>query len=121
MRGYRAGSTLLHVLSEDRLYVQKIERNGIREFICYQTILSTSNKNVTGDQQNCTARVRIHPDGRLERMNVPHTRHKPHDAVILQCEQFNDMKDKCEVLKNDFPEDAHNISNRNIYQRTIAK
>lgn len=42
--GYRAGSTLLHVISENRVYVQKVERNGIKEYICYQTILASPKK-----------------------------------------------------------------------------
>lgn len=121
IKGYREGSSILHVLSENRLYVQKIERNGIREFICYQTILSSSKKKVEGDQQKCTARVRIHHDGKLEAMHVPHTRHSDHSAIVVKLEQFNDMKEKSATLRNDYPEDAHKVSTRNIYQRAISK
>lgn len=119
--GYREGSILLHVLSENRLYVEKIERNGIKEYVCYQTILSTPKKKTSGDQQKCTARVRIHPDGTLEKMNVPHTRHDNHDAVILKCEQINNMKQKCKTLRDDYPEDGHNVPAIHIYQREISE
>lgn len=121
IRGYRAGSILLHVISENRLYVQKVERNGCKEYICYQTILAAPKKKGNGNHQNCTARVRIHPDGRLERMSLQHTRHDDHKKIILDCEQFNNMKQDCETLRDKFPEDAHKVSTKNIFVRELAK
>lgn len=35
--------------------------------------------------------------------------------------KLNDMKEKCEILKTNFPEDASKISTRNIYQRVIKE
>ena len=74
IEGIRGGQ-LLHVLSENMLYVPKIERNGMKEYVCYQTILCSPKKKNSHnvDHTQCTARVRIRRDGTLERMNVHFT------------------------------------------------
>lgn len=118
--GYREGTNLLHVLSEDRLYVLKFERNNSKDFICYQTILS-SPKKTNKNEIKCSARVRIHPDGSLERMHALHTRHSNHNAIIQELEQRNSMKKNRQTLRDGLSEDAHEISTRSIFQREIAK
>lgn len=118
--GIRDGSVLLHVVPENRLYVFKIKRNNISEYVCYQSILS-ANKNRSKIEPKCTARVRIHPNGTLQKMHAPHTLHDDHEAIIRDMEARNNMAKKCNTLKNDFAEDARRIPTRNIFQREIAK
>lgn len=117
------GSQLLHVLSEDMLYVFKMERNGMREYVCYQTILCMPKKKETPnvDHAKCSARVRIRRDGTLERMNVQHTQHQDHDMLVRDMNKRETMKNQARRLREDHPEDAHKIPLRHIFQRQIAK
>lgn len=117
------GSRLLHVLSENMLYVFKIERNGMREYVCYQTILSTPKKKKTRnvDHSKCSARVRIRRDGTLEKMNVQHTQHQDHSITARDMNKRENMKKQARRLREDHPEDAHKIPVRHIFQRQIAK
>lgn len=118
IKGRREGAILLHILSEKRLYVQKNVQNGIKEYVCYQTILSSEKKkkssNISVDQRVCFGRVRIHPDGTLEK-RVVHRLHDDHSAQILQFQQFNEMKERAQTLRNDFPENVQNVPTRHIF------
>lgn len=122
IEGIRGGQ-LLHVLSEDMLYVFKMERNGMREYVCYQTILCTPKKKKTSnvDHTKCTARVRIRRDGTLQKMNTPHTQHQDHDMLVRDMNKRETMKKQTRRLREDHPEDAHKIPLRHIFQRQIAK
>lgn len=122
IQGIRGGE-LLHILSEDMLYVFKTERNGMKEYVCYQTILCRPKKNDTSsiDHTRCTARIRIRQDGTLEKMNVQHTKHHDHDLIARDMKKRNDMKKTAKRLQMDHPEDAHKIPTRHIFQHEIAK
>lgn len=122
IEGIREGSHLLHVPSENMLYVFKVERNGTKEYICYQTILSVPKKrNKDENHVNCTARVRLLSNNTCQRMQVSHTNHNNHNAIIDDIEKRNNMKKKCQRLRDDHAEDAHKISTRHIFQREISK
>lgn len=123
IEGIRGGQ-LLHVLSENMLYVFKIERNGMKEYVCYQTILRTPKKKKKAhnvDHSSCSARVRIRRDGTLERMNVQHTQHQDHDIIARDMNKRENMKKQARRLLEDHPEDAHKIPLRHIFQHQIAK
>lgn len=122
IEGIRGGQ-LLHVLSENMLYVPKIERNGMKEYVCYQTILCSPKKRNSPDVDHtfCTARVRIRLDGTLERMNVKHTQHQDHDMIARDMNKRRDMKRIARNLQNDHREDAHKIPTRHIFQNVINK
>lgn len=122
IEGIRGGQ-LLHVVSEDMLYVFKMERNGMREYVCYQTILCTPKKknNSNVDCVKCTARVRIRRDGTLEKMNIQHTQHQNHDLLARDMNKRKNMKDAAKTLRKNHPQDAHKIPNRHIFQNELAK
>lgn len=122
VNGFRNGSNLLYVSSQKMLYVLKVERNGSKQYICYQTILSASKKNADNNNQPCcTARVRILPDGTCEKMSLPHTTHDNHEQVMADMNKINKMKTQCQSLKDDHADDARRIPTRHIYQRVISK
>lgn len=122
IQGHRKDSKLLHIPFEDMLYVLKNRRNGSSEYICYQTILTAPKKNGAGDSsQNCTARVRILPNGICERMGVGHTCHHNHSTIRRNMEKAANMKGACEYLRKFFAVDAHKIPSRHIFQREISK
>lgn len=121
VKGFREGSCLVYVTSQKMLYVSKIERNGAKEYICYQTILSSAKKKGNSDiHPNCTARVRIQPGGACEVLSG-HTCHGNHESILQNMDKINNMKRKSQQLKEDHEEDAHRIPSRHIYQREIAK
>lgn len=120
IQGIREGSKLLHVLPEDMLYVLKYTRNGIKEWVCYQTILSSPKKKTMNDEIKCTARVKEFQDGTFQ-MGKPHTCHQNHRQIRSDMEKRNNMKANCSTVRLQYPEDAHRIPQRHIFQREIAK
>lgn len=126
IKGFRDGSNLLYVPTEKNLYRLKCKRNnGESDYICYQDILSkTANKKPAKneDRSSCNARVRLLADGKqCKRMNASHSSHHDHEHIMRDMEKVNNMKEKCEMLRDNYPEDASKISARNIYQREIKK
>lgn len=126
INGFRDGAQLLYVPSEKNLYRLKCNRkNGEADYICYQDILSRTANNKSArneDRSFCNARVRLFAGGKqCKRMNVCHSGHHNHEHIIHDMKKLNNMKERCEILKNNYPEDASKISTRNIYQREIMK
>lgn len=123
VKGFREGAELLYVASEKCLYRFKRRRNKAKDFVCYQTLLSKPTKRErrrNEDQCSCGGSVRLLPDGSLKIMNG-HTDHNHHESIMKDMEKANNMKEKCKTLKNDFPQDSHKISSRNIFQGEIVK
>lgn len=122
IKGFREGSHLLHVPSEDHLYVLKTNRGGQKIYICYQTLLFGPKKNgqSTHEEDCCTARVRLISDELCEKMSE-HSCHKSHKQIISDMKSVNNMKKKCKNLKKNHSHDSHKVSTRNIYQQEIAK
>lgn len=121
--GFRHGSELLYVPSEKCLYRFKRNRNGAKDFICYQTILAKPTKREPArneDRCDCNGSVRLYSDGTCKRMNE-HNTHRSHESIMRDMKKSNNIKQKCAILKNDFPEESHKISPRNIFQREIAR
>lgn len=117
---------MLYVPSEKYLYRLKYHRkNGESDYICYQDVLSKPTKNTHSrkeDRSRCNARVRLLAGGKLcKAMNISHSVHHHHEHIMRDISKLNDMKEKCEILKTNFPEDASKISTRNIYQRVIKE
>lgn len=121
IKGIREGSSLLHVMPEDMLYVFKARRKNSKVFICYQSILASEKKNTDIYHVNCTARVKLHRDGRIERMKIAHTNHENHEMIRRDMNKRNNMKTACRNLKQHFPEDTHKIGTRHVFQREISK
>lgn len=120
IQGVRENSKLLHVISEDKLYVLKVTRNGAKEFICYQNILCGKEKEGINENK-CTARVKLFPNGTLRKMGTKHTCNTNHDMIRRDMNKRTNMKKKCQALKKNHPEDSHKISTRFIYQREISE
>lgn len=126
IKGFRDGTKLLYVPQEKNLYRLKCNRkNGQSDYICYQDILSRTANNKSArneDRSFCNARVRVFASGnQCKRMNACHSGHHNHEHIFRDMEKLNNMKEKCEMLKNNYPEDASKISTRHIYQREIKK
>lgn len=117
------GGELLYVKPERMLYTFNTKRSGKKEFVCYQTVLSDCKKKKHADHLKCFSRVRLLSDGTCERMNknIPHTLHPDHKNLADDKKKMINMNEKCQTLKNDYPENAHKIPLRHIYQREIAK
>lgn len=123
VKGFREGSEMLYVPSEKCLYRFKRRRNGARDFICYQTLLSKPTKKKPArdeDRCECNASVRLYPNGTCKKRN-DHIAHNNHEGIMRDMDKANEMKEKCKTLKHEFAEDSHKISSRNIFQRVIAK
>lgn len=123
--GLRKGKNdkpLVYDVKAKVLYSFKTERNGVRIYECYQQVLSKpkkEKKNGATDIQKCSARVKIFKDGRCEAMSS-HTRHANHEGIKKNAVAKRKMIEKCEYLRENFPEDASKIPIRNIFQREIV-
>lgn len=116
VEGTREGCLMVYVPEEKNLYVYKIERNGIKEYICYQTVLTKpKKKEVQTSLQKCTARVKLIND-KLCILNMPHNCHPSHENLMHDLKKRNNMKKKCKILKSNFPIVGHRISTREIFQ-----
>lgn len=117
------GGDMLYVPSEKMLYVLKREANEVCSYICYQTVLTDKKKKNHSSHNKCNARVRLLEHGKCERMNalITHTAHPDHHQIAEDKIKMQNMKDKCQYLKVNFPEDAHKMPNRRIFQREIVK
>lgn len=123
IKGFREGSNLLYVPSEKYLYRFKSKRNGIQEFICYQTIIDRTKKinpASNEDQLDCTARVRLLSNVLCER-RFEHVCHQNHEQIVREMNKTNNMKDVCQFIKQNLTEDAHRNPTKHIFQREIAK
>lgn len=125
VEGLRKGKNdkpLLYDVKAKYLYYLKNERNGMKIYECYQSVLSKRKKKKANiDTRKCTARVRVTDDGRCETMYTCHTDHNNHEAIKRTAVKKRNMVIKCETLRDDFGEDANKIPVRNIFQREIAK
>lgn len=127
IKGFRDGVNLLYVPSEKFLYRFKANRNnGEKDWICYQTILAKSTKNKRArkaDRRPCSARVRTFANEKkkCKKMNVSHSSHEHHIQIMGDMKKLNNIKEKCQILRKEFPEDASLISTRHIYTREIKK
>lgn len=120
IQGVREGSKLLHVLPEDMLYVLKCTRNGVKEWICYQTILSSPKKKTNNIEIKCSARIKEFPDGTFQ-MGKRHECHQNHRQLRSDMEKRNNMKSSCSTAQSLYTEDAHKLPQRHIFQREISK
>lgn len=121
IKGTRRGSVLVYTPEEKNLYVFKIERNGIREYICYQTVLCKPKKKGTPtDHIKCTARVSLISDKTCER-NFQHTHHSDHEGIVHDLGKRNRMNENADILKSRFPLSSHKISTREIFQQEYVK
>lgn len=117
------GGEMIFVPGEKMLYVLKREGNGARSYICYQTVLTDRKKKDHSSHVECTARIQLLANGKCERMNIhiPHTAHPDHQMIAADKGKIQNIKDQCQYLKTNFPEDAHKMPNRRIFERAIAK
>lgn len=121
VEGTREGCLLVYVPEEKNLYVYKIARNGTKEYICYETILTKpKKKNVQTPHQNCTARVKLISDNTCV-LNMPHKCHPSHESIMHDLKKRNNMKEKCKILKGNFPIVGHRISTREIFQSEYVR
>lgn len=120
IKGKRGGD-LLYVPSEKMLYVFKVERNGSKEFVCYQTIMTDTKKKDHEEHIPCTSRIRLLSTDICERSSLPHTNHPNHQIIADDKKKVAIMKQNCQHLRENHPEAAHKIPNRHIFQREIAK
>lgn len=114
------GKDHVYVPSEKMLYVSKGREN---EYICYQTILTDKKKKDHEKHLSCSARIRCLPNGKCERQNVfiQHTAHPNHERIVTDKQLMNEVLRKAENLRLDFPQDAHRVPNRHIFQRELAR
>lgn len=119
VKGKREGALLAYVPCEKCLYIFKIERNGYKEFICYQTVLSKQKKKKKKDANNnqikCMTRIRLLDDKICERTSN-HQLHQNHEALLRDFNKINAIKESAHVLRDRFPLVAHRISTREIFQ-----
>lgn len=120
IQGVREGSHLVYVAEQKLLYVFKVERNGRKTYICYQTIICARKNDQNHDHTRCTARI-VLLDDRYCEASSSHSAHVDHEIIFEDLRKRNNMKIKCHFLKEEFAEDAHKISARTIFQKEIAK
>lgn len=117
------GGELLYVPVEQMLYTFNAERNGMKEFVCYQTVLSDRRKKNSANAVKCTSRVKLMAHGKCQRMNenIPHTNHANHQMLAEDKKNMNSMTERCQNLRSNHPEDAFKIPTRHIFQHEIKK
>lgn len=117
------GGEMVYVQDEKMLYVLKRDGNGAPSYICYQTVLTDRKKKDNSSHIGCTARIRLLANGKCERMNlhIPHTAHPDHQILAADKNKMQNIKERCQYLKKNFPEDAHTIPNKRIFQREAMK
>lgn len=121
IKGTRRGSVLVYTPKEKHLYVFKIERNGIKEYICYQTILCKPKKRGTPiEHVKCTARVSLISERICER-NFEHSNHPNHESIVDDLEKRNRMNENASILKSRFPLSSQRISTREIFQQEYVR
>lgn len=122
VKGFR-GSELLYMLSEKNLYRFKRNRDGAKDYICYQTVLSKPTKRQPArneDRCECNGSIQLYPDGSVRIMSQ-HVTHRNHEGIMKDMQKSNNMKEKCRLLRDDFTEDAHKMSSSHIFHREIRK
>lgn len=114
---------MLYVPSEKMLYVLESDRNNIQVYVCYQTVLTHKKKKDHANHCKCTSSVRLLSNDKCERMNayIPHKAHPDHEILAADKRRMQNMKQNCDYLRKNFPEDAHKMPNRRIFQREISK
>lgn len=117
------GGNMLYVPSEKMLYVKESDRNGVETYVCYQTVLTHKKKKDRLSHCKCTSSVRLLPNGKCERMNayIPHNAHPNHEVIAADKKRMGNMKEQCNYLKTNFPEDAHKMPNNRIFHREMSK
>lgn len=113
LKGSRDDYNLLYVFSDKCLYIKKVVReNQNVEWICYQSVLVKKDKN---NQLKCTARAIIKPDGTLTRNKVSHSKHSDHSCIYEDMISLNNMREKCDYVKQNFDSVAHKVSALDIF------
>lgn len=124
VKGFR-GSDLVHVLSHKCLFrFKRNKKNGARDFVCYQTILSKPTKRKPSrneDRCYCSASIRIYSNGKCKTINGTHAAHNDHEALMRDMEKSDNIKKHCRLAKNQYAEDSHRLPGRHIFQREISK
>lgn len=121
VEGTREGCLLVYVPQEKNLYVFKIERNNVKEYICYQTILAKPRKEGSqNEHEKCSARVKLIND-KICVLNMAHTCHQNHERILQDLQKRNNMKKNCKTLKQNFPIVGHRISTRDIFQTEYVR
>lgn len=122
-RNKKKSPQLLFLLSEKCLFVQNNDRNGKKEYQCYQRILIANKKN-DSDKGNlhalmaCKARASVTTDGICYRNHTNHTQHATHEKIFSTLEKMNEIKDVCETVGAHLP--THKISTKHIFYAETA-
>lgn len=115
------GAEILYVPSEKMLYMFDCERNGAKIFVCYQKALADPKKKDHLNHIKCTSRVRLNSNGTCERFNIGHKDHPDHGGLVADKKIVSNVKEKCQFLVKNFPEDAFKLPNRQIFQRELIQ
>lgn len=117
--GFRTNSTLIYVHKEKCLFLKKNERNSNRTYICYQAVLSKRQLR-DEDHTKCTACVVIGKNGECFRNKIQHTSHRNHRSIYADLCSIENMKNKCDFIKNNLPISGSKISVKEIFCEEIA-
>lgn len=110
---------LLYIPNERCLYVQNNQRNGKREYQCYQRVLCANKKKIEPSQATCTARVFIDSSNTLMRNGKQHSAHADHSKIVSDIRAANRIKDVCASAGNNLP--THKVSTKQIFYTEIAR
>lgn len=119
IRGHRTDSTLYWIPEEKFLYVKKEERGNKIECICYQTVLTNSNRKV--DRKKCTARRFINSKGQISKSAISHTNHDNHELIYKDLITRKSIVDTCVGVQNLLGDISVKVSVGDIFTREIAK
>lgn len=117
-KGFKGGN-LLYLREEKHLFVRKSGENGEETFICYQSVLSKSSKNLS--QPNCTARVKLNGEKICSRNKIAHTNHENHEILFRDFQTLNTVRKNCKTLQKIIPITAHKISVKEVFLQEMAK
>lgn len=112
---------LLYAPGEKHLYVQKYNRSGQLEFICYESILPQEYRNKNEpNHSNCTARA-ILRENICYRNQISHQGHQNHELVYRDLKTLNAVKEKCKKLVEWCPLSAAKISAKELLAVELSK
>lgn len=114
--GFRQNSRLLYLPSENMLYVQTKLRDGKKEFVCYQAVLS---QNKTDSQPKCWARAIVDSTNVCIRNATQHTDHDNHNIIYKELKLLKRIKKTCHKSGENLA--PHKVSTKEIFYRELAR
>lgn len=115
----RSDGCLMWAASEKHLYFKKsTQKNGKEDWICYQEMLSKTQKNAV----RCTSRLSVDRSTLIAtRKKIPHSHHENHELLYKDLLSRTNIVNDCVQLKKLCEGLSMNIRAHDVFTRELAK